>query len=135
MLLHPLRQVRRDALSQQSAVQARAVVEEIRRVVVDSGIQTVVAHNNAVDHVQPTIDLAEVGDVVVVAYPLRHFLGGRAGEDVQVGVDDFHAGGLLSGWEVRLPASSANSPSRAKAWLTGPEPLPRSSIAASAPER
>jgi len=71
-------------------------VEQVRRIVVECGVQAVVAHDNAVDHVQLPIDPAEMVQVVVVAHVPRHLLGGGAGEKMQVGIYDFHGGKVSS---------------------------------------
>lgn len=92
--LDSLRQVGGDlfAVREDAAVQARAVVVQVGWIAVGGHIQAVVAHDDAVDDVQLPVDLAEVVDIVVVAHILRHLLGVRAGEEMQMGVDDFHGG-------------------------------------------
>ena len=113
ILLHPLRQVGNDPLPalHQGAVQADAVVEQVRRVVVIGGVQAPVAHDHPVDHVQLAVDLPQMLSAVLVPYRLGHGVSAGGGlEQVEMGVDNFHkAPPCRTAWVRTVPASYCNT--------------------------
>ena len=75
--LHLVGQIRRNGLSspQYQTVQAHAVVEQVRRVLVEAHFQTAVAHDHPVDHAQLAVDRSQVIHRVFVAHRLGHGVG------------------------------------------------------------